>query len=501
MTSGTNGAANAPKVVIVGAGFGGLSMAIELKRAGLDNFVVLEKAAELGGVWRENTYPGAGCDVPSPLYSFSFAPNRAWPRRYPQQADIHRYMKRTAASYDIYRHIQFDTEVTGAEFDEQHGRWTISTSQGHAIEAEVFVPAVGQLNRPGYPAFEGMDEFRGHSFHSANWDHDCDLAGKRVAVVGTGASAIQFVPEIQPKVARLELFQRSAQYIFPKFNREYRHWHHEMYRRFPVTQAAGRLVTWLFGEFATIGLAGNKLVTKLIELITLGYLRKKVRDRRLRRKLKPDYQVGCKRVLYSSDFYDTVTKPNVRLVTEPITAVTPNGVRTEDGLEREVDVIIYGTGFKATEFLEPIKIRGLGAADLGEVWADGARAYLGITVPDFPNMFLVYGPNTNLGANSIIYMHERQARYIAQAVRLIAEQPGTYLKVRPEIEKDFDQEVQRRLGQTVWTLCSNWYRAADGRVTTNWPGLVSEYSRRTRQLDPADFEIGGAPSPSRDLAA
>lgn len=490
MTSDTN-EASTPRVVIVGAGFGGLSIAIELKRAGMHNFVVLEKADEIGGVWRDNTYPGAGCDVPSSLYSFSFAPNENWPRRYARQADIHGYMKRTSAEHGLDGHIRLNTEVTSAEFDSEHGRWTINTNRGQSIESEVFIPAVGQLNRPGYPAIEGIEQFTGHSFHSARWDHDYDLAGKRVAVIGTGASAIQFVPHIQPEVARLDVFQRSAQYIFPKFDREYTRVHRRIFRTLPIVQQIGRLGVWLVGEFASIGLAGNRFVTSVMGMITLGHLRRKVRDRKLRRKLTPDYQVGCKRVLFSNNFYEAMTNQNVRLITDPVLEVTPHGVRTKDGQEHAVDVIIYGTGFKATEFLAPMKIRGAGQNDLGETWADGARAYLGMTVPGFPNMFLMYGPNTNLGANSLIYMLERQARYIAKAVGVLAARPGSFLDVRGEVEQRFDDEMQHRLSRSVWTLCTSWYRNASGRVSSNWPGLVSEYHRRTKRLDLADFELGG----------
>lgn len=493
MTASMRSPVAQPKVVITGAGFGGLGMAIELKRAGLDNFTILEKATELGGVWRENTYPGAGCDVPAPLYSFSFAPNQTWPRRYSLQPEIHRYMKRTATEYGIEQHIRYETEVSSAEFDSHHGRWTLHTNHGDA-EADVFVPAVGQLNRPGYPDIPGLEWFRGRIFHSARWDHDYNLTGKRVGVIGTGASAIQFVPEVQREAAKLLVFQRSAPYVFPKFDREYQPWRHRMFRAFPVIQLAGRLGLWLFGETATLGLTGNKLVAKLIEWITLAYLMKKVPDKRLRAKLRPDYQVGCKRVLFSNNYYDAIIQPNVELVTERISEITSNGVRTADDVEREVDVLILGTGFKATEFLAPMKVRGLGGRDLGEVWHEGARAYLGITVPEFPNMFLMYGPNTNLGWNSIIYMLERQARYIVQAVRELTREPGRYLEVRSDVECRFDDEIQRRLRRSVWTLCRSWYRNSNGRVTTNWPGLVSEYHRRTRRLDLTDYRISTAPA-------
>ncbi|MGH3620518.1 MAG: flavin-containing monooxygenase, partial [Sciscionella sp.] len=326
-------------------------------------------------------------------------------------------------------------------------------------------------------------------------------ADKRVAVIGTGASAIQFVPEVRREARELLVFQRSAPFVFPKLDREYLPQHQRTFRAFPVIQLAGRLGLWLFGEIATIGLLGNKPIAKLIEWITLTHLKKKVRDKRLRDKLTPDYQVGCKRVLFSNNYYDAMVQPNVELVTERISEIAPNGVRTVDGVEHKVDALILGTGFTATEFLAPMKVRGLGGRDLGEVWHEGARAYLGMTVPDFPNMFLMYGPNTNLGANSIIYMLERQARYTVQAVRTLAGRPGRYLNVRSDVERRFDDEMQRRLRRSMWTLCHSWYRNSNGRVTTNWPGLVSEYDRRTRKLDLTDYRITTAPGAAEQPAA
>jgi cation diffusion facilitator CzcD-associated flavoprotein CzcO len=483
---------------IIGTGFAGLAVAIELRRAGFTDYTLLEKADELGGVWRENTYPGAGCDIPSPLYSLSYEPRTTWSQRYSPQSDIHDYMKSVAKKYGIDEHIRFGTEVTTADFDDKTGRWTVRTAQGETFEFDVLISAVGQLSRPALPRIPGMASFTGHTFHSARWDHDHDLTGRRVAVIGTGASAIQFVPRIQPLVAELTLFQRTAPYLLPKADRRYRRWHHELFRRVPPVQRAGRGWIWAICETLAKGLTGNRVIAGLVQRMSLAQLRLQVRDPPLRAKLTPGYPAGCKRILFSNDFYPAVTKPNVQVETSEITEITPNGIRTADGVEHEVDTIIYGTGFSTTDMLAPMTVRGVGGRDLRtEAWADGAKAYLGITVPGFPNMFLMYGPNTNLGAGSIIFMLERQARYIAQVVRHL--RPGSYVDVRPEVAERFDEEIQRRLTGTVWTSCGNWYRDGNGRVVTNWPGLVSEYHRRTREADLADYHLVPLPGVSPHL--
>ncbi|WAL69600.1 NAD(P)/FAD-dependent oxidoreductase [Amycolatopsis cynarae] len=457
-------------------------MAILLKRAGFADFTLFEKAGDLGGVWRENTYPGAACDVPSSLYSFSFAPNRTWPRRYSEQPDILGYLERTADKFGIRDHIRFNTEVVGAEFDAESRRWRIETAQGEIFEADVLVPAVGQLSRPAVPDLPGADTFTGEIFHSAEWNHDVDLTGKRVAVIGTGASAIQFVPRIQPEAGRLTVFQRSAPYVIPKPDRAYLPLHHRLFRSLPMTQRAGRFATWSTGELLTMALTSAKPLGKLLELLFRFHLRRQVPDAALRARLRPDYPIGCKRLLFSNDWFPALAQTNVDVVTDRITGITPTGVRT-DTAEYPADVIIYGTGFKATEFLAPMSVRGLGGRKLAEAWEGGAHAYLGISVPDFPNMFILYGPNTNLGGNSIVYMMEHQARYVLQILHRIARGGLSCVDVRPEAAGRFDTEVQRRLADSVWSGCSSWYREENGRISTNWPGLVWEYHRRTAKVD------------------
>jgi cation diffusion facilitator CzcD-associated flavoprotein CzcO len=476
-----------PSITIIGAGFGGLGTAIELKRAGYTDVTVLEKADGVGGVWRENTYPNAACDVPSSLYSWSFAPNPAWPHRYSRQDEILAYIERTAALEGVLEQVRTGVEVAAAAYDESTRSWHLTTTAGEQIDTDVLVSAVGQLSRPAIPELPGLDTFAGPAFHSAEWEHDVDLTGKRIAVLGTGASAIQFVPGIQPDAGHVTVFQRSAPYVAPKPDRAYTSLHHLVFRRFPRAQALGRQLTWLCTEqFNRALITGNPL-KKAVELGWRAQLHKQVRDRELRVKLVPDYAFGCKRVLFSNDWYPALAQANVDVVTEPVVEVLPEGVRSGDGQVHEVDVIIYGTGFAATEFLAPIQVTGLGGADLHSGWKEGAHAYLGMCVPDFPNLFVIYGPNTNLGGSSIINMLEAASRAIVTLLRHTDSQGASSVVVRPEAERRYDEEIQGRLGDSVWASCHNWYHEDGGRISTNWPGLVKEYQRRCDELDLADF--------------
>ena len=476
-----------PSITIIGAGFGGLGTAMELNRAGYTDVTVLEKADGVGGVWRENTYPNAACDVPSSLYSWSFAPNPAWPHRYSRQDEILGYIERTADEQGVLQNVRTGVEVASAAYDETTRSWRLTTMAGETIETDVLVTAVGQLSRPSIPDLPGLHSFAGPSFHSAEWDHDVDLAGKRVAVLGTGASAIQFVPGIQPAAGQVIVFQRSAPYVAPKPDREYTRTHHKLFRRFPRTQAFGRRLTWVVTEQFNKSLINGTPLKKAVELGWRLELHKQVRDPELRARLMPDYPFGCKRVLFSNDWYSTLVQPNVDVVTEPVVEVLPQGVRSGDGRVHEVDVIIYGTGFAATEFLAPIQITGLDGADLHARWKAGARAFLGLCVPDFPNLFVVYGPNTNLGGSSIINMLEAASRAISTLLRHTESQHARSIVVRPEVEQRYDDEIQDRLRDSVWAGCHNWYHQDGGRISTNWPGLVAEYQRRCDELDLTDF--------------
>ncbi|WP_227998402.1 flavin-containing monooxygenase [Nocardia australiensis] len=482
-------AGNRPSVIIIGSGFGGIGMAIELRRSGFDDITILERADDIGGVWRENTYPGAACDVPSPLYSFSYEPKPDWPQRYSGQAAIHDYLHGVADRHRLLPHIHFGAEVADAEFDDTSGRWTVRTTDGISRTAEVLIPAVGQLSRPALPDLPGIDTFAGRSFHSAEWDHTVELTGKRVACIGTGASAIQYIPEIQPRVEHLTLFQRTPAWVLPKFDTDYRPIQHKLFARLPGALLAERFGWWAATEFVALGLVEIPRIASAVGAVAMRHLNKQVSDPALRAKLTPDYPIGCKRGLFSNDYFPALTQPNASVQTAAITEITPAGPRTADGTVHEADVIIYGTGFKGTEFLWPITIYGRGGRKLSDAWQSGAHAYYGITVPEFPNLFLIYGPNTNLGVGSIVYMIESQARYIRQAVELLAARPGHSLEVRADPEQRFNTALQQRLDRTPWNFCSSWYRNASGRITNNWPGTQISYRRRIRRVKAADYRL------------
>jgi cation diffusion facilitator CzcD-associated flavoprotein CzcO len=474
-----------PSIAIIGTGFAGLAAAIEFKKHGHEDIVIFERSSEVGGVWRENTYPGAACDVPSPLYSFSFEPNPTWPRRYSQQPDILAYLRATAEKYDVLRHIRFETEVTTAEFNENLNQWTIVTDTGDVVETDVLVSAVGQLSRPALPDIEGRESFEGDAFHSAEWDHSVELTGKRVAVIGTGASAIQLVPEIQPRVAKLSLFQRSAPYLLPRFDTAFSAVHHKFFERLPIIQKTERAAWWMVAESLSVAFLYSERLSRFVTALSRWHMKRQLKSPDLLAKVWPDYAVGCKRILFTSNYLPALRQPNVTVESERIEEITPEGVLTSDGSVHEVDVIIYATGFTASDFLAPMKILGQGRRDLRAQWSDGARAYLGVSVPHFPNLFLMYGPNTNLGAGSIVYMLESQADYIRQAVDGL--QGGDALVVRAEVEDRYDVENQARLKDGVWSKCTSWYRGTNGRVSTNWSGTSSQYRRRMKRFDVTDF--------------
>jgi cation diffusion facilitator CzcD-associated flavoprotein CzcO/acetyl esterase/lipase len=483
-----------PTVAIVGAGFGGVGMGMTLKRAGIDSFTILEKGERIGGVWRDNTYPGAACDVPSHLYSYSFEPRPDWSRRYSPQPEILGYLEGCVERYRLEPHLRMGTEVAGASFDEEAGRWRVELTDGETLEADVVVSSCGQLSRPATRGIPGIDRFGGPIFHSARWDHDVELAGKRVAVIGTGASTIQIVPAIADRVGQLDLYQRSPPYVIPKKDRPYRSWERRLFRWAPLARRIERFRIWVtfeffvsaFNQFKPLGRLGVRMFERLLE--------EQVADPELRRALTPDHVLGCKRVLISQDYYETLTRENVELITGGVRELTADGVVAEDGTERKADVVVLSTGFATNDFLAPMEIRGEGGRDLNEAWRAGAEAYLGIAVAGFPNLFLMYGPNTNLGSGSIIYQLESQMSYILDAVRTLQRTGARALAVRPEAQRRFTEEMEERLRDSVWmTGCNNWYVDEHGRNTNNWPGFTLEYRRRTKRLDPDDYELSRSP--------
>ena len=477
-------------VVIIGAGFGGLGMAIKLKAQGQDDIVIIEKGGDVGGCWRDNTYPGAACDVPSHLYSFSFERHYPWSRRFAPQSEIFAYQQHCARKYDVYRHMRFNTEVAKASFDEAQGVWAITLTNDETIFARILITATGQLNQPAYPKMPGIDAFKGAHFHSARWDHSVDLKGKTVAVIGTGASAIQFVPEVAKVAGKVMLFQRSAAHVLAKPDRAYTEREHRILKKFPITQTLDRLKIYIANEARVLGFTSLQKAMALFEWQFKRQLKKFIKDPELREKLTPDYPIGCKRILMSNDYYPALAQDHVEVINQGISEVTATGVADSEGKHHDVDVIIYGTGFQATDFLTPMTITGRDGIALNDAWKDGAEAYLGITVNGFPNLFMLYGPNTNLGHNSIIYMLESQIHYVQQCIAAIDSQKLRSLEVRSFVQTNFNDRVQSKISDTVWNKgCHSWYKTESGKNTNNWPGFTFNYRRQTDKLDLNDYDI------------
>ena len=478
-------------VIIIGAGFAGIGMAIRLQQAGFSDITILEKASELGGVWRDNSYPGAACDVPSHLYSFSFEPNPRWSHVFAPQAEILEYLIHCADKYDIRRLIRFEVEVTNARYEESANRWQVSLKDGNTLTCRYLITATGQLSRPALPNIPGLDNFKGDCFHSAHWNHDVDLSGKTVAVIGTGASAVQFVPEVAKQAKQVSVFQRSPNYIMERKDRPYSPFELRMMERFPWLTKLYRLQIYL--NFESRSLAFSRfgwLMTPMVKWPFLRLLKKQVKNPQKRDKLVPDYPVGCKRILLTNNYLESLERENVELVTNPISRITDTGVETEAGKSYPADVMVYGTGFAATEFLAPMQIIGKQGVDLNDAWKQGAEAYLGITVPQFPNFFMLYGPNTNLGHNSIIYMLESQIAHVMRCVTFMRKQQVEHMDVDGGQFRGFNQRVQQLLRLTVWNGCKSWYIDANGHNSVNWPGSTLRYRWFTkyRALEAYRFE-------------
>jgi cation diffusion facilitator CzcD-associated flavoprotein CzcO len=472
------------RIAIIGSGFSGLCLGIHLKKAGIDSFTIFEKSDRLGGTWRDNTYPGAACDVPSFLYCFSFEQKTDWSRKWSPQEEIRDYMEHCARKYDLVRHIRFRTEIAGARFDAGAGVWRLRTAVGEEIVADVLVSAVGQLNRPAIPAIPGLDRFHGACFHSARWDHGADLAGKRVGVIGNAASAIQLIPQLAPRVRHLSIFQRSANWMLPRGDRAWTERERRWLTRVPLLARLLRWSIWLRLELRFPIMRGNRVLAWLARRAAEKNLRAQVADPRLRAALTPDYPIGGKRILISDDYYPTLVRENVEVVTDGIAHLSEDAVVTRDGRAHPVDALILATGFQTTAFLAPMRIVGLDGRSLDAEWADGARAYRGITVSGFPNLFLMYGPNTNLGHNSIIFMIECQTRYILGAIRTLIERELAWLDLPRSVMDADDARTQAALAGTVWAATGkSWYKTEQGRITNNWSGSTVRYWWVTRRFD------------------
>jgi cation diffusion facilitator CzcD-associated flavoprotein CzcO len=481
-----------PDIAIIGAGFSGLGTAIRLRQRGIEDFVVLERHDDVGGTWWANTYPGCACDVPSHLYSLSFAPNPDWTQTYSPQPEIRAYLQRLAREHDLYRSIRLGTTVEAAEWDDDAGRWSLETSAG-PVSARVLIAGIGPLTEPRLPDVPGLDTFAGTMFHSARWDHGHDLSGERVAAIGTGASAIQFVPEIAPKVAALHVFQRTAPWVVPHTNRPITGLERRLFRRLPALQRAMRAGVYVGREVLVLGFVKDPRLMRVLERIARRHMHAQVPDRELRAKVTPDYTIGCKRILPSNDWYPALMRPNVELVTSPIREVRPHSIVAADGSERPVDTIVFGTGFHVTDMPVGEWVRGRGGRRLADVWHDSPRAHLGCTVAGFPNLFLLLGPNTGLGHSSIVYMIESQIGHVLDALRVMREHGAAVAEVRPEVQADYNRELDARMAGTVWTTgCSSWYLDDTGRNPTLWPDWTWRFRRRARHFDPAEHTLRAA---------
>ncbi len=478
------------QVVIIGSGFGGLCMAIQLKKAGIDNFTVLEKAASVGGTWRDNDYPGAASDVQSHLYSYSFAPKSDWSRKFGPQAEIRAYLEDCAVKFGITPHLRFNCEVVAASFNDTLGLWEITTADGATILAQSIVAACGQLNRPATPKMNGIENFTGKVFHSARWEHDYDLTGKNVAVIGTGASAIQFVPQIVPKVKNLKLFQRSGAWVLAKPDREFHALEHKLFANVPLLGKAYRSAIYWQNESRALGFTRLHKIMDVLGLEARLLAFRHIRDADKRKKIIPDYKIGCKRILISNDWYPAINQDHLDLITDNISRVEADAIITADGKRHAVDTIIYGTGFQATDFLAPMRITGRNGLDLNQAWRDGAQAYKGMCVTGFPNLFMMYGPNTNLAHSSIVFMLEAQANYAKLCIKALQKSKLQYMDVKAERLEAYSVSMQTQLKNSVWDSgCTSWYKHESGKNTANWPGFTFSYRAITSTLQLKDYTL------------
>ncbi|RST00280.1 NAD(P)/FAD-dependent oxidoreductase [Streptomyces sp. WAC07149] len=510
------GAREHVRVAVVGSGFGGLGAAVRLRREGITDFVVLERADSVGGTWRDNSYPGCACDVPSHLYSFSFAPNPDWPRTFSGQPAIRAYLERVADTFGLRPHIRLGHEVLMMRWDERELRWEIETSAG-SLTADVVVSATGPLSDPKTPEIPGLAEFPGKVFHSARWDHDYDLGGKRVAVVGTGASAIQIVPAIAPRTARLTLFQRTPPWVMPRTDRAISTAERWLHRQLPFTQSARRGLLWGIRELQVSAFTKRPNQLGLIESLAKANMARSIKDPQLRAKLTPSYRIGCKRILLSSEYYPALARPDVDVVASGLKEIRGSVLVAADGTETEVDAIIFGTGFHVTDMPIAERVVGADGQTLADAWKDGMQALRGATAAGFPNWMTIIGPNTGLGNSSMILMIESQLNYMADYLRQLSLLDGgglggrTALAVRPSAVNQWNRRVQARMERTVWNTggCTSWYLDAQGRNTTVWPGTTGEFRRATLTVDLAEYEVvrgrdrerGRVPAPAAAAAA
>jgi cation diffusion facilitator CzcD-associated flavoprotein CzcO len=477
------------KLVIVGTGFSGLGMAIRLKQEGEHDFVLLERAGDIGGTWRDNTYPGCRCDVPSHLYSFSFAPNPNWSSTFSPQEEILDYLKDCANRFGVTPHVRFDTELESAAWDDDAGLWRVETSEG-PLTSDFLVAAQGPLSEPSLPEVPGLEDFEGTAFHSAQWDHDHDLTGERVAVIGTGASAIQFVPEVQPTVGKLHVFQRTAPWVVPHPNRPIKAWERSLYRLFPLAQLAMRAGIYWARELFVL-LFRHPPVNRLLEQLPLRHMRSQIKDPELRRKLTPGYRMGCKRILPTDEWYPALAQPNVEVITGGVSEIRPDSVVAGDGTEREVDTIIFGTGFHVTDVPIANRIHGRDGRTLAETWNGSMQAYKGTTVAGYPNLFFLVGPNTGLGHTSIVFIIESQVEYVLDALKTMRLRGAGTLEVGEQAQAAYNAELDRMTEGTVWVTggCTSYYIDRNGHNSALWPTYTWPFRRRLRHFDASAYTL------------
>jgi len=480
------------QIGIIGAGFAGIIAALRLQQSNRHSFVIFEKAAEIGGTWRDNIYPGCACDVPSPLYSISFAPNPHWTRMYSSQSEIWEYMKEVVQKNDLEKHIRYNMEIVHYEFVEQEGFWKLTDRQGNTTTVRIVIAAVGPFSRPKLPDLNGIDSFQGKKLHSAHWDKSYSLQGKRVAVIGTGASAVQIVPTIAPEVAHLIVFQRNAAWVSDRFDREIPPFFKKWLQTFPVLQKFIRALLYSFLEFRGRLFIGNTVLHQFFTKQSLKKLEREVHDSELRRKLTPAYQYGCKRILVSDDYWPAFNRSNVYLETAGIDEITPTGVRTRDGKEHRVETIILATGFEVADFITEMKIIGRNGRELFSEWQrTGLEAHKGTTMSGFPNLAFLLGPNTGLGHSSVLQMMEAQMNYVIAYIALLESQgEKAYLDVKPTVQRAYNAALQRQFDGTVWTSgCKSWYLNSNGKVTTLYPRLLRQFRREMAQVEASEYEL------------
>lgn len=479
------------KIAIIGSGFAGIGMAISLKQAGYRAMTIFEKGSALGGTWRDNIYPGAECDVPSHLYSYSFAPNPDWSHRFSPQPEILAYLAKVATDHGIVPLIRSHTPIKAARFDERHQEWVLEHADGETERFDILIPAVGQLSRPIVPAIAGAENFSGDAFHSAQWNPKINLAGKRVAVIGSAASAVQIIPRLAEQAAAVTVYQRTPNWIIPRWNYAYSAVARLAFRHVPGVRRALRVYLYWKHELLFRALKPRSFGNSLVKLMASFHLNRQVRDPALRARLTPDYPPGCKRLLVSDEYLKTFNLPHVDLVTDRISRIERDGVRSEGGDLRAADVIVYATGFDASNCLTPITITGVGGQDLQAVWQDGPEAYLGMAVAGFPNLFLLYGPNTNLGHSSIILMLECQFNYIVNCLNHLIDQEKIALDVDPIVQRRYNDALQKALSGSIWAAgCTGWYTTGT-KITANWPGSCYRYLTMTRTVDFSAFRVQG----------